>query len=245
MILIDIHTHLIPNVDDGAISMEETINLAQAAVDEGIRHVVLTPHHNLHWVANEKEKVLKLTKEVEQAIKETEIPLTVSPGQEIRMNEEFSEEIFANNYLPLDKKGKYYLVEFSWSVFPSFAKDYLQQMLDADIIPVIAHPERQKPFIDNPEILRELVEMGCISQITATSIVGGYTEEIYETAHQMMEENLIHVIASDAHDTIDRPFNLVNALDAVSNKYGEKYSQYLIQNAENIFYSREVEAFKK
>lgn len=243
--MIDLHTHLIPNVDDGADSIEETIRLAEAAVNEGIEHVVLTPHHNRYWVENEKNKVLKLTEKVEKVIENAEIPLTVSPSQEIRMNEEFSDELFAGNYLPLDKKGKYYLVEFSWREFPSFAKTYLQRMIDAGIVPVIAHPERQRPFLDDPQILRDLIEMGCISQITATSIVGGYTEEIREASHKMMKENLIHVIASDAHNVISRPFNIVNALEIIEEEYGSAYKEYLVTNAENIFLSKEVEAFKE
>ena len=244
MKLIDIHTHLIPNVDDGADSIEETLKLAQTAVDEGIKHTVLTPHHNKYWVTNEKEKVLRLTKKVENVIDEAGIPLSVSPGQEIRMNEEFLEDLFNDNYLSIDANGKYYLVEFSWQTFPSFAKDYLQQMLDADIIPVIAHPERQQPFIENPNILRDLINMGCISQITATSIVGGYTEEIRQTAYQMMRENLIHVIASDAHDTVVRPYNLNQALKILKLEFGTEYADYLIQNAERIFKGEKVMTFK-
>lgn len=244
MKLIDIHTHLIPNVDDGADSIEETLKLAQTAVDEGIKHTVLTPHHNKYWVTNEKEKVLRLTKKVENVIDEAGIPLSVSPGQEIRMNEEFLEDLFNDNYLSIDANGKYYLVEFSWQTFPSFAKDYLQQMLDADIIPVIAHPERQQPFIENPNILRDLINMGCISQITATSIVGGYTEEIRQTAYQMMRENLIHVIASDAHDTVVRPYNLNKALKILKLEFGTEYADYLIQNAERIFKGEKVITFK-
>ena len=244
MKLIDIHTHLIPNVDDGADSIEETLKLAQTAVDEGIKHTVLTPHHNKYWVTNEKEKVLRLTKKVENVIDEAGIPLSVSPGQEIRMNEEFLEDLFNDNYLSIDANGKYYLVEFSWQTFPSFAKDYLQQMLEADIIPVIAHPERQQPFIENPNILRDLINMGCISQITATSIVGGYTEEIRQTAYQMMRENLIHVIASDAHDTVVRPYNLNQALKILKLEFGTEYADYLIQNAERIFKGEKVITFK-
>ena len=244
MKLIDIHTHLIPNVDDGADSIEETLKLAQTAVDEGIKHTVLTPHHNKYWVTNEKEKVLRLTKKVENVIDEAGIPLSVSPGQEIRMNEEFLEDLFNDNYLSIDENDKYYLVEFSWQTFPSFAKDYLQQMLDADIIPVIAHPERQQPFIENPNILRDLINMGCLSQITATSIVGGYTEEIRQTAYQMMRENLIHVIASDAHDTVVRPYNLNQALKILKLEFGTEYADYLIQNAERIFKGEKVITFK-
>ena len=241
--MIDIHTHLIPNVDDGADSIKETLRLARAAVEEGITHTVLTPHHNRYWVTNEKDKVLKLTKEVEQAIQEENIPLTVSPSQEIRMNEEFSEELFAGNYLPLDENGQYYLVEFSWSDFPSFARTYLQEMLDAGITPVIAHPERQRPFLDNPDLLKGLIQMGCISQVTASSIVGDYTEEIRQAAHYMMEENLIHVIASDAHDTIERPFNIVEALNILESTYGTTYKDYLVNNAEKIFNGQSVRPF--
>lgn len=241
--MIDIHTHLIPNVDDGADSIKETLRLARAAVAEGITHTILTPHHNRYWVTNEKDKVLKLTKEVEQVIQEASIPLTVSSSQEIRMNEEFSEELFAGNYLPLDENGKYYLVEFSWRDFPPFARSYLQEMLDAGIVPVIAHPERQRPFLDDPDLLKGLIEMGCISQITASSIVGDYTEEIRQAAHYMMEENLIHVIASDAHDTIERPFNIVEALNILESTYGTTYKDYLVNNAEKIFNGQSVRPF--
>lgn len=243
--LIDIHTHLIPNVDDGADSIDETLRLARAAVKEGIEHIVLTPHHNRYWVTNEKAKVEKHFEEVEQAIQTANIPLTVSPSQEIRMNEEFSEELFAGNYLSLDGEGKYYLVEFSWNEFPSFARQYLQEMLDAGITPVIAHPERQRPFLEDPSLLRSLIEMGCISQVTATSIVGGYTEEIRQAAHEMMQENLIHVIASDAHDTVHRPFNLVNALEVLDSEYGTEYKNYLIDNARKIFKGEPLNTFKK
>jgi protein-tyrosine phosphatase len=238
--LIDIHTHLIPNVDDGADSIDETLRLAEAAVAEGISHAILTPHHNRYWVINEKDDVIERTKKVEQAIQKANIPLTVSPSQEIRMNEEFSEDLFAGNYLSLDGEGKYYLVEFSWDTFPSFAYDYLKEMIDANITPVIAHPERQYPFIENPNLLKSLIQMGCISQITATSIVGGYTEEIRQAAFDMMDEGLIHVIASDAHDTVMRPFNLVGALEVVEADYGADYKDYIINNAKRIFSGKAI-----
>lgn len=238
--MIDIHTHLIPHVDDGADSMAETLRLARAAVKEGIRHTILTPHHNRLWVTNEKEAVKKLAIEVQAAINAADIPLTVSPSQEIRMNEEFSEELFTGNYLSLDGNDKYYLVEFSWREFPSFARGYLQAMIDAGITPVIAHPERQYPFISDPSLLKELIEMGCISQVTATSILGGYSREIQEAAYNMMEDNLIHVIASDAHDSVQRPFNFDAALKIVEERYGKNYRDYLVNNGEKIYNGEEI-----
>lgn len=238
--MFDIHTHLIPNVDDGADSIDETIRLARAAVNEGISHAILTPHHNRYWVKNEKNKVLQLTQQVEQAIQAAGIPLNVSPGQEIRMNEEFLDDLFSEKYLSLDGNGKYYLVEFSWSEMPPFAHDYLEQMIARDIVPVIAHPERQRPFIDNPHYLKEFIELGCISQVTATSIVGGYTEEIRQTAYEMMQENLIHTIASDAHNTTERPFNMTEALSILAKDFGDSYKDYLVENAKNIYSGNRV-----
>lgn len=243
--MIDIHTHLIPNVDDGADSEEETIRLAKAAIEEGIHHTILTPHHNLNWFKNEKDKVIKLTKKVEEILEEANVPLNVSPSQEIRMNEEFIDELLAGNYLPLDKEGKYYLVEFSWGDFPSFGKDYLQQMLDNDIIPIIAHPERQKAFLEDANLLKELIDMGCLSQVTATSIVGGYSERVRQAAHDMMQANLIHVIASDAHNVTERPFNFTSALKVLEEEYSSDYKEYLVSNAEKIINSQPIETFKK
>ena len=243
--VIDIHTHLIPNVDDGSDSVEETLRLAKAAVEEGIHHTVLTPHHNLNWFRNEKDKVLTLTKKVETIIQEANIPLTVSPSQEIRMNEEFIEELLAGNYLSLDKDAKYYLVEFSWGEFPSFGRSYLQQMIDNDIVPVIAHPERQKAFLEDRHLLKELIDMGCLSQITATSIVGGYSERIRQAAHAMMKDNLIHVIASDAHNVVERPFNIVSALEVIEKEYSPEYKEYLVSNAEKIISSQPIQPFEK
>ncbi len=241
--MIDLHTHFIPNVDDGSDSMEESVRMAQAAVEEGVSHAVLTPHHNRYWVTNEKDKVLRLTKKVEQAIEDANIPLTVSPSQEIRMNKEFLDELFAGNYLPLDEEGKYYLVEFSWKDFPPFARSYLEEMIAADLIPVIAHPERQRAFLDDPKLLPQLIEMGCIAQITATSIIGGYSEEVEEAAHQMMRDNLIHTIASDAHNTTERPFNLQEALVVLEKEYGASYKDNLVNNARRIFESQPIKYF--
>lgn len=242
--MIDLHTHFIPKVDDGSDSMEETIQMARLAVKEGVSHAVLTPHHNRYWLTNPKSKVLKKLKEVEKAVEAEKIPLTFSAGQEIRLNEEFIEELFAGNYLSLDGNGKYYLVEFSWKDFSSFAKDYLRKMIDADIIPVIAHPERQRSFLDDPELLPSLIEMGCIAQITATSIIGGYSEEIEKAAHQMIQNNLIHTIASDAHNTTDRPFNLQAAFYRLEEDYGLDYKENLVENARRIFEGKEIKYYK-
>lgn len=243
--MIDLHTHFIPNVDDGADSMAETLRLAQLAVDEGVRHAVMTPHHNRHWVTNEKDKVVRLSKEVEEAIQAANIPLTVSPGQEIRMNEEFLDELFAGNYLPLDDGGTYYLVEFSWRDFPSFGKKYLEEMIAAGMLPVIAHPERQHAFLDDPALLPSLIEMGCLAQVTATSVIGGYNQREKEAAYQMMHDNLIHTIASDAHNTIDRPFNLTSALEVIEKDFGVEYKSYLVDNARKIFESEPISHFQK
>lgn len=243
--MIDLHTHFIPGVDDGADSIKEAVEMARLAVEEGVSHAVLTPHHNKYWVTNPKEKVLARIGEVEEAVTQAGIPLTFSASQEIRLNEEFLEELFAGNYLSLDQTGKYYLVEFSWRDFPPFAKRYLQEMIAADMTPVIAHPERQRAFLDNPKLLPSLIEMGCLAQVTATSIIGGYDEEIEKAAHEMIQAGMIHTIASDVHNTSIRPFNLQAAFQRLEKEYGVAYKNYLVENARKIFEGKEIQKFDK
>ena len=129
--------------------------------------------------------------------------------------------------------------------FPTFARPYLQAMLNAGITPVIAHPERQRPFVEEPGLLKELIDMGCISQITATSLVGGYSEEIRRISHDMLEANLIHVIASDAHNIVERPFNFSSALDVLANEYGTDFKNNLVDNAGKIYQGQPIEFYSK
>src|SRR5699024_11441551 len=100
-------------------------------------------------------------------------------------------------------------------------------------------------FLDDPNLLKELIEMGCISQVTASSIVGDYTEEIRQAAHYMMKENLINVIASDAHDTIERPFNLIEAQNIIEAEYGVEYKDYIVNILTNIFNYKKIKILER
>lgn len=237
----DIHSHLLVGIDDGPATIEDAILLAEAAVLEGVTHSIITPHqHNGMW-QNDKATVLKKFDELQNALEDVNSSLKIRPSQEIQIQSYFMDEFNRGEYLPLDGSGKYYLIEFPWRGFPDYSEDYLQQLIDKGITPVIAHPERQRAFSENLPRLEKLIEMGCVAQLTATSLVEPRHQRALEASHTMIERGLIHVVASDAHHIIERPHNLVKAYDEIDRLYGVHQLDKFIANAQAIYEGNPVQ----
>lgn len=236
----DIHSHLLVGIDDGPATIEDALLLAEAAVLEGVTHSIITPHqHNGMW-QNDKATVLKKFDELQKALQDVNSLLKIRPSQEIQIQSYFMDEFNRGEYLSLDESGKYYLIEFPWHGYPDYSEPYLQNLIDQGITPVIAHPERQRAFSENLPRLEKLIEMGCIAQLTATSLVEPRHQRALEASHKMIERDLIHVIASDAHHIIERPHNLIKAYDEIDRRYGvDKLDQYRT-NAQAIYEGNKI-----
>ena len=172
--IIDLHSHLIPGVDDGAQTIEQSIELARQAVDEGVEHMVLTPHHRNGKYINYKSDVLEAANALQEVYNQANVNLKVYASQEIRLTDKFLDDLYNGELLPLDAAGNYYLIEFPSDKVPSNTKQILQELIDDGITPVIAHPERNHELSSNLHLLYELVQMGCLSQITTSSYSGYY-----------------------------------------------------------------------
>ena len=147
--IIDLHSHLIPGVDDGAQTIEQSIELAKQAVDEGVEHMVLTPHHRNGKYINYKKDVLEATNALQEAYNQANVNLKVYASQEIRLTDKFLDDLYNGELLSLDGAGKYYLIEFPSDRVPSNAKQVIQELIDDGITPVIAHPERNHELSSN------------------------------------------------------------------------------------------------
>lgn len=225
--IIDLHSHLIPGVDDGAQTLEDSLKLAKLAVDEGIEHIVLTPHHRNGQFNNYADTVVKQTEELQQAYDNAGIPLTVYPGQEIRLTEYFMDDLFDQKLLSLDGGGKYYLIELPTKRVPSFTKEYLQMMIDQGITPIIAHPERNAEIMKDYSILEEFIEMGCIGQLTAVSYSGMIGEEFLKVARDFIKLGLVQIMSSDVHHIEWRPFNMKSGYERMEQEFGiEKVKEF-------------------
>ena len=233
--IIDLHSHLIPSVDDGAQTLELSIELARQAVDEGVEHMVLTPHHRNGRYLNRKADVIRSAEALQKEYHQANIPLAVYPSQEIRLTDKFFDDLYNDDLLSLDVTGKYYLIEFPSDKVPEIADEILQELIDNGITPVIAHPERNHELSTNLHRLYELVEMGCLTQITTSSYSGYYGEKLVENSKQIIDHNLCHILASDVHHMEHRPMNMKNAFAKLKQEYDEETTNYFKVNAQNIF----------
>lgn len=227
--MIDLHCHILPGVDDGAKNMEESIAMAREAVAEGITHVLATPHHKAHGWSNKKEDVIQLVKKVQAAIDEEEIPLTIFPGQEVRLYGEIIDDIDDGKIQFIDEANQYLLIEFPSAEIPTYAEELFYRLQHQGVIPIIVHPERNQGVLKDPNQLKRLIDQGALAQLTAGSYVGRFGKEVAKLSRELIEADMIHYIASDAHNTTTRQFHLKEAYEQLEKDYGsslvERYQQ--------------------
>jgi len=249
--MIDIHCHVLPGMDDGAKDETDAIAMAQQAVNSGISTVIATPHHKNRTYENEKSFIQKDVIRLNQLFEESNIPLDVLAGQEVRIFGDIVED-FEKGEIQTLNDSKYLLLEFPSDSVPQYAEQLIFDIQRAGITPVIAHPERNRDLYTDPNRLYELVSQGALAQLTAGSLTGRFGKEINQVSHQMLEHNLIHFIASDAHNVDTRNFEtLKEAYDIIKQSYGaiiqyslEENAQYLIHN-ENINQNEPIRIQKK
>lgn len=240
--MIDIHSHILPGVDDGAQTIEESIQMAEAAVKDGITHIVATPHHNNGAYNNYKNNIKIQVAELNRKFKEKGIDLQVLPGQETRVFGEMIEGLSANEILPINDDTNYVFVEFPSSSVPRYASQLFFDMQVAGYQPVIVHPERNKAIIENPDLLYSFVKRGAFAQLTAASVCGKFGKKIKKYSEQLIEANLAHLIASDAHNTTSRGFCMSEAYSEVRKNYGLDMVYMLSENAEDVIAGRVLQA---
>ncbi|MFC7319298.1 tyrosine-protein phosphatase [Halobacillus campisalis] len=232
--MIDIHSHILPGVDDGAQTMEESIEMAKAAVEEGITTIVATPHHRNGEFDNYKHDIIIQVNELNRVLKEKGIDLTVLPGQETRINDALIKDIHKDEVLALNVDSTYVFVEFPHDHVPQYASNLLFNLQVEGYQPIIVHPERNLKIQENPNILYSFVKHGAFSQVTAGSIAGKFGKTAEKVSHQMIEANLTHLIASDAHDQKGRAFNMKKAYSKIEKQYGLSYVYFFQENAEYV-----------
>lgn len=232
--MIDIHSHILHGIDDGARSLEDSLAMAELAVAEGITHILATPHHKNGKFENYKEDIIKHVESLQSELDNRGIDLTIFPGQEVRIHGEIMDGVQSNEILFADEMNRYLLIEFPTMSIPHYAESLFFQIMQEGIIPVIVHPERNQAIIENPNLLLDLVEKGALAQLTASSYIGVFGKEIEILSHQLIEANLVHVLASDAHNTRGRAFNMKAGFEKLEKEFGAEKVALFQQNAKNI-----------
>lgn len=197
--MVDIHAHLLPQVDDGSRGIDQTLNMARLAVADGISTLVATPHHLNGVFRNPASRVRRHCFVLGMRLANEGIDLAVLPGSECHLVPELPAALAQGTAMTVADCGKAVLVELPVHHVPRGASDILDELGSLGLQPIIAHPERNTQLARDPALLREWVEGGALAQVTAQSCIGRFGPQARAAAREMVQQGLIHFIASDAH----------------------------------------------
>jgi protein-tyrosine phosphatase len=233
--MIDIHNHILPGLDDGAKDLEMSVAMANVAVQEGITHILATPHHRNGEFVNSRAQVEEAVGKLQVELDQRGINLVVFPGQEVRLHGDLLANIDAGEILFTDLDEHYLLIEFPSMEVPHYAEQVFFDLLSRNIRPIIVHPERNQKIIEKPDILKHFVDMGCYAQVTAASYLGEFGPGVEDASSYMIENNLVHMMASDAHRLSGpRGFNLEAAFEKMQSTYGSSIVFDFKANAKSL-----------
>lgn len=232
--MLDLHCHILPGVDDGARTLEDSIAMAEKAISQGITHILCTPHHNNGKYSNPASQVIEQVAQLQQELDQRNLKLTLLEGQEVRITGTLLEDIAKGEILFTDLDDTYILIEFPTGEVPAYTEQLFFQLLSQGHTPVIVHPERNAVFRKDPNELIPFLEMGVLTQLTAPSIVGIFGKEIQKTAKQMLKHNMLYMVASDAHNLRQRSFYMKEAYEVIRKEGGQTKVNQMQQMAKDI-----------
>lgn len=213
--MLDIHSHIIPGIDDGAKNMEMTLEMLKNAEKEGTREIIATPHYLLEYGEATIEEVKNYVKKINNLLEDEKIDVNIYSGQEVYFTEKIIEDYMNGNIGTLND-SRYMLIEFPMEKFDENIFDILYELQVRDIIPIIAHPERYKPFIKTPILINDFINQGYLFQVNAGSIQGKFGESVRKTADMFLSNHIYNFIGSDAHNVTNRNTGLKNALNLLN-----------------------------
>ena len=224
--MLDLHCHILPGVDDGAIDLPDALDLARDAVAQGCRAVFATSHYGEQTFDTSPELLRSEHRRLVAALAAEKIPLQVFPGAENFLAEE-DPEAFAARAIPLGENGRYVLFDFSMREPPSCVAETISALRARGRVAVIAHPERNLALMDDPSPIAEWIAAGALMQVNAASLIGLLGRDARELAEHLLEHGAAHVLASDAHDHKRRPFCLFYGRQLAAEMVGEEEAERL------------------
>jgi protein-tyrosine phosphatase len=249
--MIDLHIHILPGLDDGARTMEESINMCRASYRDGVRTIVATPHTLNGSYLNPREIILDKVGELNEAVKQfriqnsefgiktpepsvephgiihsairtphSELSFRVLPGADVHFSPDLIQLFEKGEIESVNDKRQALMIEFPFQGIPYRAEEVVFKLIARGILPIITHPERNFEIGRKPKRYYELIRMGCLGQVTAMSLTGGFGPEIKRAAEELLRHRLIHFIASDAHSANGRPPHLSSGVKEASKTVG-------------------------
>jgi len=227
--MIDLHIHLLPGLDDGPATLDESVQMCRICAEEGIRTVVATPHIVREVYENRREGILSSVAALARALPGHGLSLQVLPGADVRLDYDLLDRLDRGELLTINDGQRFLLLEFPDALH---AQDYtrvIAGLKKRGVTPILSHPERNLHFQENPAALYDLVYSDVLLQLTARSLLGGFGREIQRFSVRLLEHRLVHLLASDAHGPAGRGPGLRDALRRASELLGEEEALGLVE----------------
>ena len=245
--MIDLHAHILPGLDDGPLTLTESVEMCRRSYQDGIRTIVATPHILEGVYANDRPTILAKVQELNQAInrfglqsskfgvknhnstiRNPQSEFKVLPGADVHFSFDMLQLCENGEIMTVNDNGRYLMVEFDFQGIPYHAEDVLFQMIMKGFNPIITHPERNLGIGQKPHRYGEMIRMGCLGQATAMSLAGGFGAGVRRTAEGLLRNRLIHIIASDSHSIDRRPPILSTGVRAAEKIVGKEEAQKMV-----------------
>jgi len=243
--MIDIHNHMLPAVDDGAKDEKMALSMLKEAVDQGIEQLVLTPHlyeaDIIKGTGEWKQKIEQAKHTVQRLVAENELPLKLTTAAEVRYQDMLP---IILEELEVLIGGKYLLLEFAFHSVPNNLERIIYEITRKGVTPIIAHPERIKPWQRDPQRLEELINMGCPTQLDIGSFLGTLGPNSEKLARFLIDRDAVHLVGSDSHNLGGRPLYAKPGYDWLTENYGSEYADLLLkENPGRILRGEHVEVY--
>jgi protein-tyrosine phosphatase len=225
--LIDLHSHILPEVDDGAKSIEASISMARMAAADGIEVMACTPHFMPGMYDNEAHDIRERIRQLNALLIEADIDLALVEGADAHIRPDFVSCLRNGTLLTLHN-SRYVLFEPPHTLLPPRMEDMLFDISVAGYVPILTHPERLKWIEGNYPLIQTLAKEGVWMQITAGSLTGRFGKRPHYWAQRMLADGIVSILASDAHNTSSRPPIMSEALEVAKAELGEEEAAHLV-----------------
>lgn len=225
--MIDLHAHILPDVDDGPLDLEESLDMIRAGYREGIDTVCATPHLLERPGQGRIDLFVQRLEQLKDGIKAEGLPVNVLLGAEVYFQPDM-ERVLDYPLLTINGTGKYLLTEFPMQSIPQGADRVIFNLIMSGTIPIVAHPERNLSVLKDESVLEPFVHSGALLQINASSLDGRFGKGVKKCALSLLKKGLVQLIGSDAHNASDRPVSLQSAVETASQVIGEGQAQDLV-----------------
>lgn len=226
--MIDLHSHILPGIDDGAPDLATSIEMARIAVADGIACMACTPHILPGMYENTADGIRTATRALRAALASEGIPLDIVIGADVHVAPDLADKLKAGT-VPTLNGSRYFLLEPSHTVLTPRLEEFAERLIGAGFIPIITHPERLQWIRTSYGVIQGLNRIGCLMQITAGSVLGEFGKVPLYYSEKLLDEGRVDIVASDAHGTGRRRPTLTRARDAIALRLGESEARAMVE----------------